>query len=173
MIWFWYFTAYSFFGFLLEIIYSRVTGGHPQRKCLLVLPLCPVYGLGACAIVFAAKPLHSIPALLLCGGLIATAAEYLTAVFYEKVLGVSFWDYQDLPWNLHGRICLPFSLVWAGLTLPLVWYVHPALAPILSALPQPLGVCFLLTVCCDGLTSALLLRHHRHRDCLNWYQSTI
>ena len=48
MVWFWYFLIYSFLGFLLEVSYARITGGYPERKCLLVLPLCPVYGLGAC-----------------------------------------------------------------------------------------------------------------------------
>ena len=45
MIWVWNFILYSFFGFLLEVAYARATGGRGDRKSLLVLPLCPVYGL--------------------------------------------------------------------------------------------------------------------------------
>ena len=47
MSWFWSFTAYSFLGFLLEVAFAAAVGGRPDRKGLLVLPLCPVYGLGA------------------------------------------------------------------------------------------------------------------------------
>ena len=48
MEWFWYFLFYSFLGFLLEVGYAWWTGGSLDRKCLLLLPLCPVYGLGYC-----------------------------------------------------------------------------------------------------------------------------
>lgn len=51
MIWVWNFILNSFFGFLLEVAYARATGGRGDRKSLLVLPLCPVYGVGACLIL--------------------------------------------------------------------------------------------------------------------------
>ena len=48
MRWLWYFIIYSFCGFLLEVAFARAIR-HPKRdrKCLIFLPLCPVYGLGA------------------------------------------------------------------------------------------------------------------------------
>ncbi|MBQ5443035.1 MAG: hypothetical protein IIT47_05640, partial [Oscillospiraceae bacterium] len=46
MAWIWYFTAYSFLGYCLEKIFARLTHSPRQvRRCFLVLPLCPVYGL--------------------------------------------------------------------------------------------------------------------------------
>ena len=52
MVWFWYFLIYSFLGFLVEVAYVRLVGGVKRdRKCRLVLPICPVYGLGALAIL--------------------------------------------------------------------------------------------------------------------------
>ena len=43
---FWIFLIYSFLGFLIEVAYARVTGeAKRDRKCRLLLPLCPVYGL--------------------------------------------------------------------------------------------------------------------------------
>ena len=58
----------------------------------VVIPLCPVYGLGALAVL-------SLPALLLrrpllvflAGALVATLVEYVVAVFYEKGVGVRFY----------------------------------------------------------------------------------
>ena len=46
------FFLYSFLGFLIEVAYTRLCH-HPKqdRKCLLFLPLCPVYGLGALAVL--------------------------------------------------------------------------------------------------------------------------
>lgn len=172
LIWFWNFVVYSFFGFLLEVAFARATGGRPDRKCLLVLPLCPVYGLGACAILLLSPRAAAHPAVLFFGGaLAATAAEYLMALFYEEGLGVSFWDYRGLPGSVQGRVCLPFSLAWGLLTLPLVYWVHPALSPLLWAIPAPVTWMALATVLADGLLSLLLLKRTGDRDCLKWYSS--
>ena len=172
MIWVWYFILYSFIGFILEVIYSKATNGSGGRKCLLVLPLCPVYGLGACAILLLPPEITSHPLLLfLFGGLIATAVEYGVALFYEWAFQVSFWNYQGLPGNLHGRVCLPFSLIWGVLTLPLVYGLHPALSPGLEAVPLSISWLAFATLLTDSLVSAALLRKTGDRGCLRWYAS--
>ena len=44
--WFLYFLTYSFLGYCLEKLFARaVRSPERVRKCLLLLPLCPVYGL--------------------------------------------------------------------------------------------------------------------------------
>lgn len=170
MVLFWNFMIYSFLGFLLEVAYARATGGRPNRKCLWVLPLCPVYGLGACLILALSPPVTPYPpAVFLLGALTATGAEYLAAVYYETLLGVSFWDYRDLPGNFQGRVCLPFSLAWGVLSLPLVYWLHPLLSPLLREIPAPVGHAALAALLADLLLSALLLRRHRDIGCLRWY----
>ena len=75
MIWVWNFILYSFFGFLLEVAYARATGGRGDRKSLLVLPLCPVYGVGACLILLLPRTVIQNPfTLFLLGGLAARAS---------------------------------------------------------------------------------------------------
>lgn len=45
--WIWYLLVYSFLGYLLEVAYAKIVHGRGSgRKCLLLLPLCPVYGGG-------------------------------------------------------------------------------------------------------------------------------
>ena len=171
MTWFWYFTLYSFLGFLLEVAYARFTRGRPDRKCLLVLPLCPVYGLGALAILLVARWFPSPFWIFALGGSAATAVEYGTAFFYEEVLRVSFWDYRDLPGSLHGRVCPAFSLAWGLLALGLVYGVHPLLAPLPQAIPAPVSALAAVTVGADLLLSSLLLRHTGDRTCLQWYRA--
>ena len=123
MEWFWYFFIYSLFGFVLEVLFARVThAGKLDRKCFLLLPLCPVYGLGALAILAAAPLLKPFPILMaVVGGGAATAVEYLVGLFYERALGVSFWDYSHLPLNVGGKVCLPFTAAWSVLSLGLVY----------------------------------------------------
>ena len=91
MVWFWYFLIYSFLGFLVEVVYVRVVGGAKRdRKCRLLLPICPVYGLGALAVLALPPFVQARPLLLLpAAGAACTAVEYLTSLFYEKVFRVS------------------------------------------------------------------------------------
>ena len=171
MLWFWSFMAYGFAGFLLEVAFARLTGGRTDRKGLLVLPLCPVYGAGACLILALTAPVRAHPpAVFALGTLAATAAEYLAALWHEKALGVSFWDYGGLPGDLHGRVCLPFSLAWGALSLGLVYRVHPALSPWLAQIPAPAGWLALATLLTDGLFTAALLRTTGDTASLRWYE---
>lgn len=167
----WYFILYSFLGFLLEVGYARCTGGRRDRKRTLLLPLCPVYGLGALAVLALPETVLVRPLLLMVlGGAAATGVEYLTALFYETVLGVSFWDYRELRWNLHGRVCLSFSLAWAALLPAAVYWVHPVAAGWVKAVPAPVTAAAALAVGIDLLVSGLLLRRTGTRDCLQWYR---
>lgn len=163
--------VYSFAGFVLEVVFARVAGGHPDRKGLLVLPLCPVYGLGACLILLLPSWVSARPwALFALGALTATAAEYCDALYHEKALGVTFWNYDGLPGNLHGRVCLPFSLAWGTLSLALTYQVHPALLPWLARIPPPVGWMALATLLVDGLLTAAVLRRSGNTACLQWYK---
>ena len=167
----WSFIAYSFAGFLLETAFAWLTGGTEGRKGLLVLPLCPVYGAGACLVLALTAPVRGEPpAVFLVGGLAATAAEYLAALYHEKALGVSFWDYSDLPGSLRGRVCLPFSLAWGTLSLGLVYWLPPLLAPWLAHIPAPVGWLARATLLIDGLFTAALLRTTGDTASLRWYE---
>lgn len=167
---FWEFFFYSFCGFLLEIAFARLIR-HPKRdrKCHLILPVCPVYGVGALAILLLPAWVRASPPLLYLGGaLAATAAEWALAVFYERVGRVRFWDYSDLSQNVRGRICLPFSLYWGALALLLVYGIHPRLSPYFSAVPAAVTIPAALFYLGDALTSLLLLRR-RGTEGLRWY----
>ena len=166
---FWAFLCYSFFGFWLEVVYAHLTGGRKDRKRTLLLPLCPVYGAGAAAILLLAPVTRgSKEGIFLLGGVTATAVEYLLAVWYEKGLGVSFWDYSEIKGNLHGRVCLPFSVVWGLLSVGLVCWVHPAMKPILS-MSAPVTAVWIILVISDLVISGVMLRFRGNRDCLRWY----
>lgn len=169
MIWLWSFIAYSFSGFLLEMAFGLAVGGRQDRKGLWVLPLCPVYGVGACFIVlFTGQEAAYPPAVFVLGGLTATVVEYCAALYHERVLGVSFWSYEDLPGNIQGKICIPFSLAWGVLSLGLVYWLHPLLSPWLAMIPAPVGWTALAALAADGLLTAAALRRSGSTACLRW-----
>ena len=170
MEWFWFFTLYGVMGCLLEIVFARATRSRPDRKRTLFLPLCPVYGAGACLCLLSAPPIKDNPALLFAAGAaVCTAVEYLAAVWYERVLGVRFWDYGGRRGNLWGRICLPFSAAWGVLVLLLVYGIHPAVAALVRTIPAPLFYFAAPATLADLVYSGVMLRRTRDRACLRWY----
>ncbi len=54
----------------------------------------------------------------LLGASVITAVEFLAGCIVNLMLGLNVWDYSELPYNLLGQICLPFSLLWFLLCLP-------------------------------------------------------
>ena len=122
----WYFWIYSFLGYLLERAFAAVTHAeHQGRRCFLLLPLCPVYGLGMLAVLALPPDWTEGGWLVISGGLAATAVEYAVHWAYETTLGIRFWDYANVPGNLRGRVCLPFTLAWGILTAAAVWWIQP------------------------------------------------
>lgn len=171
MEWLWYFLLYSFLGFLLEVGYALWVGGDPDRKCLLLLPLCPVYGLGACAVLLLPPFILRSPGLLvLVGGAVATGVEYIVSLFYQKVLSVSFWNYEGQLGNLQGRVCVPFALAWGALLLPMVYWLQPMAAQWVSGIPQWVSWAVFAALSSDLLVSAVLLRHTGDTHSLRWYR---
>lgn len=168
---FWYFLLYSFFGFALEVLFARVTRSPKlDRKCHCFLPVCPVYGLGAALILLLPPAVTERPVLLFLGAaLLCSAAEYAMALFYEKIAGVSFWDYSGLPLNLKGRVCLPFSLAWGALALLFVYGVHPYAAALAAAIPAGFTLPAVLFYLADGGLSLYLLRRENSTEALRWY----
>ena len=49
------------------------------------------------------------------GGLAVTAVELIFGAVVNLWLKWNVWDYSDVPMNLWGQICLPFSLLWVAL----------------------------------------------------------
>lgn len=169
-VFFWSFFVYGFCGFLLEISFARLVR-HPKRdrKCHLVLPVCPVYGVGALAILALPGWVKNSPILLFLGGAVAaTAVEWALSLFYERFAHAPFWDYSALPWNLGGRVCLPFSLIWGALALPLVYRLQPWLSRWAGAVPAAVTIPAALFYVGDAALSLLLLRRYGTEG-LKWY----
>jgi len=153
----WYFWIYSFLGWLVELAFAAAAAsGDRRRRCLLVLPLCPVYGLGMLA-VLALPPMGWI-GLVLSGALAATAVEYVFHWAGERFLGVKFWDYAQVPGNLRGRVCLPFTLAWGLLVWAAVRFVQPGVAALAQAVPPAVTYACLLLFTADAVCSIRFLR---------------
>ena len=48
------------------------------------------------------------------GSCIVTTGEFISGCILNLWLGLGIWDYSNMPFNLLGQICLPFSLLWVS-----------------------------------------------------------
>lgn len=64
--------------------------------------------------------LKAMPITLKCfaGSAIITAVEFAIGVLVNLVLKQDVWDYSEMPLNVMGQVCLPFSILWFVLTPP-------------------------------------------------------
>lgn len=51
------------------------------------------------------------------GGGIITGIEFAAGVLINMVFKLNVWDYSNVPFNIFGQICLPFSLLWILLSI--------------------------------------------------------
>ena len=160
--WILYFFFYSLAGCGLEKLYARAIRSQRQvRKCFLLLPLCPVYGLAMIAVLALVPADTGFLQLALAGGALCTGVEYLVHLFYDKVLQVQFWDYSLLRGHIRGRICPRFALIWGGLSAGAVRWVQPVVARIAGAIPSEAVFFLWLLLAADCVfTVALLGQQH-------------
>lgn len=69
---------------------------------------------------FTARP--DDPLLMKCffGAIVITLMEFIAGCIVNLWLGWNVWDYSGLMFNLYGQICLPFSVLWFLMTMPVI-----------------------------------------------------
>ncbi len=59
----------------------------------------------------------AITSQMLISAVIITVVEFFTGLLVNCCLGWNVWDYSDMPYNLHGQVCLIFLCAWFFLSL--------------------------------------------------------
>lgn len=115
----WFFFIYCVLGVVVEMIFCYAKEGVIESRVgLLYLPLSPIYGCGGVALSLFLKPYIGEPILMLLVGIVVgTLLEYIASFVMEKAFKTVFWDYSGKPLNLHGRVCLEYSIYWGLLSL--------------------------------------------------------
>ena len=167
--WFWIVVVYSFFGYCLEKGFARaVNAPHQTRKCFLLLPLCPVYGLAMAAVAALTEPGMGFLPLAAVGGAVCTGVEYLVHLFYDRTVHTWFWDSRDMGGNVAGRICPQFALIWGILSALAVRWVQPWVERAAAVVPPEVTYGLWLVLAADGVLTWALLRRYRDPEALNW-----
>ena len=136
-----YFFIYSCLGWCVEVLYAYKNQKKFVNRGFLKGPLCPIYGTCILSIVLLLNNYKgNILSLFIIAALLTSTIEYFTGYLLEKLFKTKYWDYTDDPFNLHGRICLHFSIMWGIVSVLVVKIIHPLFEALISYIPINIGI---------------------------------
>lgn len=143
----WIFIIYAFLGWCTEVSYAALDRGIFVNRGFLNGPYCPIYGCGVAIVITILTPLKDNLLVLFIGSFTLTSVlEFITGFLLEKVFHNQWWDYSDKPFNIHGYVCLKFSIYW-GLACTFVMdVVHPIIYKAITWVPSFVGMIVLIII---------------------------
>ncbi len=139
---FWIFFIGCFLGVVIETIWCLITRGHYESRTGLIYgPLNLVYGFGALALTVSLYWLRKRSEIwvLIGSAVVGSVIEYLCSYVQERLFGSVSWDYSAMPFNLHGRINLLYSLFWGILGMVWIRELYPLLCRWILKIPNKVG----------------------------------
>ena len=131
------FIAYSFLGWLIEVVGKLIEQKKFINRGFLIGPYCPIYGTGAILITFLLKKYTEDPiALFIMAIVICGILEYLTSYFMEKIFHARWWDYSRRKFNINGRVCLNTIIPFGLLGMFIIYVSNPFLIEKIQMLPE-------------------------------------
>ena len=131
------FLIYSFLGWLVDICGNYIDVKEFKNRGLLIGPYCPIYGVASIFMLqFLSKYQNDIIVLFVMSVLVCSVIEYLTSYIMEKLFHARWWDYSKIPFNINGRICIPYSIIFGVLSLLLVEFINPFIVNMLITIPK-------------------------------------
>ena len=163
-----YFIIYSIAGYIIETLFGLFTKGMLEsRKGFLYGPFCPIYGVGAVAMILGLQCFKKNNYTLFFGGfLVGSIVEYLISYLGEVIFKVNWWDYSNNFLNINGRICFTFSLFWGLLALYLIRHFNPIIDKLIDKIKAKVSINYLkalvivgiIFLAIDGILTAFALK---------------
>lgn len=113
-----YFTVYSFLGWVLEGSYNLYSAGTFRKEGFLKGPFKPMYGCAPLLLLTGQGIGLPLPVFLMLALIVPSAVEFVSGWLLKGIFRKQWWDYSGMPYQLQGHICLKFSLYWWGCLLP-------------------------------------------------------
>jgi uncharacterized membrane protein len=120
-------------GWIYETIFCIIVKKKWENRGFLYGPICPIYGAGAIACEILVDLLNSpqhefhytwwqVFIVAFFGSIVL---EYTTAWALEKLFHAYWWDYSNMPLNIKGRVCFPYSVCFGFAGILVVYVVVP------------------------------------------------
>ena len=157
----WLFFLLSIFGWLWEGFLYLFKDDIYVNRGFLTGPWLPIYGIGGIMLELLFHRWRDRPLMTFMSSMVlCTVLEYLAGWYLELTWGVKWWDYSEMPYNLHGRICLLSALLFGVGGMLLVWVVSPLFYSLYRKIPAKvrisLGLFAIAIFAADAAYSAMV-----------------
>lgn len=149
----------SAFGWLWEVGLYLVNEHKFVNRGIMAGPWLPIYGAGAVFLYLALSRWKKNPLPVFVVSLtLCSVLEYFSGFFLEKMWGVKWWDYSEMPLNLDGRICLMSCLLFGVGGVFLIFLFIPIYTRLYNKMPRRVriaaGIILILLFVADAAYSA-------------------
>jgi len=162
------FIIFSVIGYVAEMITCAIIDKRVANRGFLCGPIIPIYGVGSLALVWFLKPFYdNVFLIILLGMFLTTSIEYVTSYILEKIFHNKWWDYTQEKFNIHGRVCLKNSVLFAIGTPIIIYFINPYVTDFLLQMKDEyLILCAILIFIVfflDCIYSGVVAYNLRHR----------
>jgi uncharacterized membrane protein len=120
------FFFYSLFGWLYESLLCSIFGeGRFINRGFLLGPYCPIYGTGAVLCWLVLRNSTNVFRVFVIAAVLCCVVEYITSFCMEKIFHAKWWDYSNMPFQLHGRICLYGATIFGSGVVVVKFFIQP------------------------------------------------
>ncbi len=145
-----------FGGWGMEVLYRRFCcrRSNPEHHWInpgfLTGPYLPLYGFGLTAMYLICSvpwPLEGWKRTLLIIAVITltmTVIEYVAGLIFVKRMKLQLWDYSNIPGNIQGIICPPYTALWGLCGALYLLLVHPHIQQALDWFSRNLAFSFVV-----------------------------
>lgn len=142
-----YFFIYSFIGWLFEELLFLILYNDLVFRGFLYLPILPIYGFGVVfiSIIFSDAKYDAF-SIFVISFLFCSLFEYFTAYILEEFLNIKLWNYNELKYNLNGRVSFVSSIFFALCLVIIVKKINPFLEKRIKKYRNNLGLEILLSI---------------------------
>lgn len=146
------FFTYSFLGYILELIMSKING-KKVGSGMLYGPWTPVYGIGSVLVLITSKFIFNtfnfnkyleLIIFVITMMIILTVLEWIGGILIEKIFHVVFWDYTEFKFNIGKYIALEVSFIWGMGSLLILYVIQPIINKFIYSIPN--YITFVLTI---------------------------
>ena len=163
------FALFSCAGWVYETVENMLSFGGFYLRASLMLPWCPIYGIGGLVIVAVLEPVRrrlagrvspvvQVVAISVGIFLLTAAVELIGSYVCEAVMGYVPWDYSEAWLNFQGRIAPMYTLRFVLLGLVALYVFYPLVSAWARRHPRgamvAAGAVIVLFVCDYALESA-------------------
>ena len=151
------FVLYSFFGWILEEVYSYFVNGKFKNEGFLSGPFKPMYGIAMCLTTVCYHVLQVRGVFMwILFFIIPTVVEYISGYLLKNIFHKEYWNYRSIKCNYKGLICLRFSIYWFILISISTILIEPIIYFIYSNqnnLFNIIGIIFVIYIAFDSIKS--------------------